>query len=218
MKTMPFASGFRIASPFGRRTDPITGEEGCWHGGVDLVGFDRLIHAAVGGTVLRSRKAENLGDGDRTWEWGNYVLVAGDDGYVVYYCHMESRAVEAGQRVAAGQILGVEGSTGRSTAPHLHFEVRDWNGQQLDPCAYIGIPNLVGFVWDPDTEKDDPEPEPEPQPEPWEAQCHDWSREAVEWAISRGILKGKGNGNFALADGLTREEMCVMLYRTREVL
>ena len=209
---MPFSSGFRIASPFGYRTDPITGADGVWHGGVDLVGFDRNVRAVLGGTVLRSRMAPNAGDGDRTWEWGNYVSVAGDDNRVIYYCHLESRAVEAGQRVSAGQILGIEGTTGRSTGIHLHFEVRDWNAQQIDPCAYLGIPNVVGFEWDPDSEKD------EPEPEPWEAQCHDWSRDAVEWAISRGILKGRGGGDYALGDPITREEFLVMLYRAREVL
>lgn len=208
---MPFESGFRIASPFGYRTDPITGEEHSWHGGVDLVGNDRNVRSVIGGRVLQSRMAENLGDGNRTWEWGNYVSVAGDDNRVIYYCHLEARAVEAGQRVSEGQIIGIEGTTGRSTGIHLHFEVRDVNAQQLDPCAYLGIPNVVGFVWDTDTERDDPEPEP------WEAQCHAWSRDAVEWAITRGILQGDGNGNYRLKDPLTREEAIALLYRSREV-
>ena len=205
---MPFASGFRIVSPYGYRTDPITGEEHSWHGGVDLVSDDRSVRAVIGGTVLRSRMAEDRGDGDRTWEWGNYVSVAGDDGFVIYYCHLAERRVEAGQRVSPGQVLGIEGTTGRSTGIHLHFEVRDWNAQQIDPCAYLGIPNQAGYVWTP--------PAPEPERVPWEEQCHDWSREAVEWCISRGILKGDGQGNYRLGDAVTREEMCVMLNRALE--
>lgn len=207
---MPFKSGFRIASPFGTRVDPITGEAGVWHGGVDLVGFDRNVRAVCGGTVLRSRIVTD--PNDTTSEWGNYVSVYGDDKRIIYYCHLEARAVEAGQKVTAGQILGIEGSTGRSTGIHLHFEVRDELGAQRDPCAYLGIPNVTGFTWDPDTEIDDPEPQP------WEEQCHDWSREAVAWCISRGILKGRGNGDFALGDYVTREELCVMIWRAREVL
>jgi hypothetical protein len=74
----------------------------------------------------------------------------------------------------------------------------------VDPCAYIEIENRVGYIWTP--------------PEPWEEQAHDWSREAVGWAVSRGILKGKGGDNYALGDFVTREELCVMLYRAREVL
>lgn len=205
---MPFASGFRIVSPYGYRTDPITGEEHSWHGGVDLVGADRVVRAVRGGRVVRSRMVDPA-SGDKTWEWGNYVSVAGDDGMVIYYCHLESRAVEQGQRVSEGQLLGIEGSTGRSTGIHLHLELRDWAAQQKDPCAYLGIPNVVGFEYD---------PEPIIDPEPWEEQCHDWSRDAVEWCVSRGILKGDGHGNYRLGDAVTREELCVMLWRSREVL
>ena len=199
----PFDGPFRIASPYGWRTDPITGAEHSWHGGVDLVSDDRLVRAVIGGTVLRSRMAEDRGDGDRTWEWGNYVSVGGDDGFVIYYCHLAERRVEGGQRVSPGQVLGIEGTTGRSTGIHLHFEVRDWNAQQLDPCAYIGIPNQAGYIWTP--------------PEPWEEQAHDWSRDAVEWCVSRGILKGRGGDDYALGEPVTREEMCVMLWRARDV-
>ena len=208
----PFDGPFRVVSPFGYRTDPITGAAHSWHGGVDLVSEDRAVRAVTGGTVLRSRMAEDTGNGDRTWEWGNYVSVAGDDGMVIYYCHLASRGVEAGQRVSAGQVLGVEGTTGRSTGIHLHFEVRDYNAQQVDPCAYIGIPNVAGFEYDPE-----PLVDPEP-PEPWEEQAHDWSRDAVEWCISRGILKGRGGDDYALGDPVTREELAVILYRAREVL
>ena len=193
MAVMPFERGFRVTSPYGLRTDPITGKAGCWHGGVDLAGADTVVRAAEGGVVLRSRMASDDGSGDRTWEWGNYVSVGGDDGFVIYYCHLAERRVEAGQRVSPGQVLGVEGTTGRSTGIHLHFEVRDWNAQQLDPCAYLGIPNQAGYVWTP--------------PEPWEEQAHDWSRDAVEWCISRGILKGMGDGKWELARPVTRPRL-----------
>jgi len=204
---MPFDGEFLVESPYGYRVDPITGDVGVWHGGVDLYAEDRRVRAVIGGTVLRSRMAENLGDGDRTWEWGNYVSVGGDDGNVYYYCHLELRAIEAGRRIEAGGLIGIEGTTGRSTGIHLHFEVRDWGNQQRDPCAILGIPNRAGYIY-----------KPEPEEEPWEAECHDWSRDAVEWCISRGILRGRGNGDYALGEPLTREEMCVMLYRAREVM
>ena len=203
----PFDGEFRVASPYGYRVDPITGEPGVWHGGVDLVSEDRQIRAVMGGTVLQSRWAPDLGNGDRTYEWGNYVSIGGDDGYVIFYCHMEERLVTPGIRVTPGQILGIEGSTGRSTGIHLHFEVRDWGGQQRDPCDYLGIPNVAGFEYEPD-----------PPAPAWQDQCHDWSRDGVGWAIEKGILKGKGDGDYALGDPLTREEMCVLLYRAREVL
>ena len=84
-RAMPFACGFRVASPFGIRADPITGEPGVWHGGVDLVGLDgdRSVRAAAGGTVLRSRivtdpadrTSEWNGDLDNTGGWGTYIGV-----------------------------------------------------------------------------------------------------------------------------------------------
>ena len=169
---MPFDSSFYIASPYGGRVDPITREPGVWHGGVDLVCDDRNVRAVVGGSVLQSRMVDRS-SGDRTWEWGNYVSIAGDDGYCIYYCHLDKRLVEKGQRVSAGQIIGIEGNTGRSTGVHLHFEVRDWAAQQRDPCAYLGIPNVSGFEWEP--------PEPE--------EVHWWD-EAWAWAKENGITDG----------------------------
>lgn len=199
---MPFKKGFRVASPFGYRTDPITGAAGSWHGGVDLVGNDRNVRAVMGGWVINSRIITD--PANKTSEWGEYVSIWGDDNRATYYCHLESRAVQAGKRVEQGDIIGIEGTTGRSTGIHLHFELRDSAGKQLDPCAYLGIENRVGYIWTP--------------PEPWEEQAHDWSREAVGWCVSRGILQGKGEDNYALGDPITREELCVMLWRAREVL
>ena len=199
---MPFAGGFRVVSPYGLRTDPITGRENCMHGGVDLVGEDTLVRAAAGGTVLRSRMVTD--PADRTSEWGNYVSVFADDGTVAYYCHLEKRLAEAGERVEAGQAIGVEGSTGRSTGVHLHFETRDAGGVTFDPCAYLGIENRAGFVWHAEDGKKEPA---------WKTEASPWAVEAVGWAVERGILRGRGGGEYALKDPLTREEMCVMLQR-----
>lgn len=213
MAVMPFEGAFRVVSPFGRRTDPITGEENVWHGGVDLVGLDPavrppVIRAAAGGVVLRSRMAADDGSGDRTWEWGNYVSVLGDDGYVIYYCHLAERLAEAGQRIEAGEALGIEGSTGRSTGPHLHFEVRR-GGVQTDPCAYLGIPNEAGFVWTPaPAETEEPRTDA-----PWLEQASPWAAEAVDRAVRAGILLGRGGNDYALREFVTREELCVMLWR-----
>lgn len=180
---MPFDGSFYISSPFGYRVDPITRDPGAWHGGVDLVCDDRNVRSVMGGTVLQSRIVDQS-SGDRTWEWGNYVSIRGDDGFVIYYCHLEKRLVENGERVSAGQLIGIEGATGRVTGRHLHFEVRDLGGQQRDPCAYLGIPNVSGFEYDP--------PEPEVQ---------NWWDEALAWGIANGITDGtdpKGTANRAM--------------------
>lgn len=198
----PFETGFRVSSPYGYRTDPITGQPGAWHGGVDLVGNDRVVRSVAAGTVLRSRIVTDATN--PTSEWGNYVCIQGDDGVKIYYCHLEYRYVADGDRVTAGQPIGIEGATGKATGMHLHFEVRNTLDVQLNPCTYLGIQNVAGYEW-------------KPQP-PYLEQASDWARDAVSWAVEKGILKGRGGDDYALQQPITREEMCVMLYRAREVL
>ncbi|MFA6948442.1 MAG: M23 family metallopeptidase, partial [Eubacteriales bacterium] len=94
------------------------------------------------GTVARSRIVTDKSD--RTWEWGEYVAVRGDDGNTVYYCHLSSRAVAVGERVKMGAMIGREGATGRVTGRHLHFEVRDRHGAPSDAARYLEIANKTG--------------------------------------------------------------------------
>lgn len=195
---LPYFGRFRLVSPYGMRNDPFTGEQS-WHGGIDLVGDEsKEIRAVMGGVVLRSRMVTD--QSNLTWEWGNYVSVAGDDGMTVYYCHLSSRTVEAGQRVKAGDIIGVEGSTGRSTGSHLHLEVRTGGYDTVNAADYIGTANTCGFFGG-----DDGIFVPE--------NTHDWSREAVLWAVRHGIILGDGYGDYMLDRLCTREEMCVFLAR-----
>ena len=105
----------------------------------------------------------------------------------------------------ASRPVGIEGSTGRSTGIHLHLEIRGPDGETLDPAGILGIENRAGFVFPPAPASD--------QAEPWRAEASGWSEEAVDWAVRVGILKGRGNGNYALKDPITREEMCVMMHR-----
>ena len=110
----------RVTSPFGMRT--LAGKT-AMHKGIDLVGSDKNVLAVDSGEVLFSRMVDKA-TGNRTWEWGNYICIRTDDGMLHYYCHLESRAVRIGDKVAKGQVIGKEGSTGYSTGNHLHFEVR----------------------------------------------------------------------------------------------
>lgn len=140
-KYSPFASGrFRVTSPYGNRP-----ELGDYHSGIDLVDLsdDKIVTAVMGGKVIRSRMAD-YNPNDRTWEWGNYVAVQQDDATIAYYCHLDSRSVEAGERISAGQKLGVMGNTGKSFGAHLHFEVRD-PARAINPADYLGFWNKVGI-------------------------------------------------------------------------
>lgn len=120
-------------------------KNGNLHKGIDLVpksGGAPNVLATIGGTV------ENKGG--PSGAWGNTVLIAGDDGYYHRYAHMRDPAVVSkDQRVEAGQTLGVMGSTGNSTGPHLHYEVRQAPRDEstlLDPASILGIANAQGDV------------------------------------------------------------------------
>ena len=137
---LPYQGEVRVSSPFGWRT--LFGKR-VYHKGVDLVGTDKTVRAVVGGVVGQSIIITD--PKNRTSEWGNYVRVDGEDGRQYYYCHLAKRLVDRGAKVAVGDAIGIEGSTGKSTGSHLHFEVRE-NGSSIDPTKILGIKNTVGTV------------------------------------------------------------------------
>lgn len=136
---MIYSGKYRVTSPFGERT--LNGKRE-FHGGIDIVGVtDKHVCAVCDGYVAVSQIVTDKRD--RTWEWGNYVCVVGDDGRQYYYCHLSQRLVSAGQRVKRGDHVGVEGNTGYSFGSHCHFEVRDSSGA-INPPQILGINNAVG--------------------------------------------------------------------------
>lgn len=137
---LPYKGEVRVSSPFGWRT--LNGKR-VYHKGIDLVGADKTVRAVVGGVVGQSIIITD--PKNRTSEWGNYVRIDGEDGRLYYYCHLAKRLVSRGDKVSAGDALGIEGSTGKSTGSHLHLEVRE-NGKSIDPTPIIGIKNIVGAV------------------------------------------------------------------------
>jgi murein DD-endopeptidase MepM/ murein hydrolase activator NlpD len=123
----PVANGF-ISSYFGERADPFDGREE-FHKGVDFAG-------AVGSKVVAVAAGVVTWAGERTG-YGKLVEINHGDGYVTRYAHNERTLVSVGQTVKRGEPLALMGSTGRSTGPHLHFEVLR-NGRQIDPMSFIG--------------------------------------------------------------------------------
>lgn len=116
-----------ITSGFGYRLDPYTGQ---WalHAGIDFgVDTGTPIHAALAGTVIFA--------GQETG-YGNYTCIDHGGGFSTCYAHQSLLEVSVGQQVARGQVIGLSGSTGYSTGPHLHFETRV-NGEPVDPMRYL---------------------------------------------------------------------------------
>lgn len=137
---MIYSGKFKVTSPFGMRVMNGVTED---HRGIDVVSLgSKYICAVVPGVVAVSQLVKDKAN--RTWEWGNYVCVLGDDGNYYYYCHMAQRLVDAGRRVKVGDHLGVEGNTGLSFGNHCHFEVRSGANVSLNPAPFLGIDNAVG--------------------------------------------------------------------------
>lgn len=136
---MIYSGKFKVTSPFGRRVLNGKVED---HKGIDVVGLDgKYICAVVGGEIVSSNMITDKSD--RTWEWGNYVCVLGEDGRRYYYCHLSKRLVSKGKRVKAGDHIGIEGNTGYSFGSHCHFEVRE-DGVSVNPTPFLGIENKNG--------------------------------------------------------------------------
>lgn len=111
-----------------------------YHTGIDYAarGQDKSIYSVTDGQVIRAKFAPGAKGADPKG-WGNYIIVR-HDGHDLIYAHLASVAVTQGMTVTAGERLGIQGSTGNSTGPHLHFEVRkgDWQlKQDVDPMAYL---------------------------------------------------------------------------------
>ncbi|WP_414673953.1 M23 family metallopeptidase [Marinobacter sp. UBA3607] len=116
-----------LSSKYGYRSDPFTGKR-TWHGGVDLAGKDGSDIIAVASGVV-TWAGERYG-------YGNLVEVDHGDGLVTRYAHAKTVKVKIGDVVQKGQVVALMGSTGRSTGPHVHFEVIR-NGKTEDPVKYI---------------------------------------------------------------------------------
>jgi len=122
----PITKGW-MSSSYGMRTDPFHGEQR-WHGGVDFAGKQGSdVVAVASGVVTWSGKLSG---------YGNMVQINHGDGFVTRYGHNDENLVSLGSVVKKGQQIARMGSSGRSTGPHVHFEVYK-NGRTVDPASYI---------------------------------------------------------------------------------
>lgn len=124
----PFDRSYPITSPFSYRVSPIWGSSEL-HTGLDIgAPYGTTIRAAAAGRVLVSEF--------NTGGYGNFVVIDHGGGYSTLYGHASLNLVQAGQTVVQGQAISQVGSTGWSTGPHLHFEIR-LNNSPVDPSPYV---------------------------------------------------------------------------------
>ncbi len=133
--TMPVGAGY-YSSNYGYRIDPINGHR-AFHTGVDIVAnVGTPVMAAAGGVVSTSGYNS---------EYGNMIDVDHDNGLTSRYAHLSKRLVKVGDVVMKGQRIGLVGNTGRTTGPHLHFEVRE-NGIPLNPNKFLAKGRKEGVM------------------------------------------------------------------------
>lgn len=113
----------RITSDFGYRTNPVSGKYG-FHTGIDLAADEGTpVAASFYGKIIETGSSD---------VWGNYILMKHSESFQTYYCHLSEIYVSEGAVIRQGETIGLVGSTGWSTGPHLHFEVRI-NGVRVNP-------------------------------------------------------------------------------------
>ncbi|HEX7342487.1 MAG TPA: M23 family metallopeptidase [Rhodanobacteraceae bacterium] len=123
---MPVAGGY-ISSYFGQRIDPINGHRS-FHPGLDIaVPIGTKVHAVAEGIVTYAGIRRG---------YGKVVEIDHGDGYMTRYAHNSKLLVHPGERVKVGQVISLSGDTGRSTGPHVHFEVW-YKGRVVNPLAFV---------------------------------------------------------------------------------
>lgn len=122
----PIKKGW-LSSPYGYRTDPFHGKR-AWHNGIDFAGDEGgAVQAVAGGIITWS--------GNR-YGYGTMVEIDHGNGYKSRYAHNKENLVAVGDLVAKGEQIAKMGSSGRSTGPHVHFELYK-NGRSIDPASYV---------------------------------------------------------------------------------
>jgi murein DD-endopeptidase MepM/ murein hydrolase activator NlpD len=133
---LPFTGRFKVTCEYGRKGNWAAGR----HTGIDLVGLSsKTVYATCDGTVSKTGFDNS---------YGNFVVIRGDDRNYHWLCHLASTSVSVGQRVSRVTKVGIMGSTGNSTGPHTHYEIRTPDnryGEDINPATYMGIPNKVGL-------------------------------------------------------------------------
>ena len=130
MRTVPAGKpilNYHVSSPFGRRADPFNNNSST-HKGVDLASNrGNVVKVMADGKVTRSEWVNG---------YGNFLEIDHGNGFKTKYAHLNKSYVKKGQNVARGEKIGEVGSTGRSTGPHLHYEVL-YNNINVNPMAFM---------------------------------------------------------------------------------
>lgn len=119
----------RISSTFGQRLHPVQKKIRA-HNGIDFsVRIGTPVHSTANGIVITAARSSSSG-------YGKYVVIRHAQGFTTLYAHLNEVEVQPGEFVSKGSLIGKSGNTGRSTGPHLHYEVK-YLGKMLDPQRFV---------------------------------------------------------------------------------
>jgi len=119
----------RLSSKFGNRIDPVSKRRNSFHKGIDISAPEGTpVYAAESGTVIEA--------GYKKSGYGNLVVIKHGSDLATYYGHLSKIIISSGDKVIKGKLIGKIGSTGKSTGPHLHFEIRKGN-RALNPDDFV---------------------------------------------------------------------------------
>jgi murein DD-endopeptidase MepM/ murein hydrolase activator NlpD len=126
----------RVMSRFGDRNDPFSGEGG-FHTGVDIsADMGTPLYAAADGVAFNAQYAGR---------YGRLIVIDHGNGLQTWYAHLSRFEVIPGEEIRRGQLIGYTGASGRVTAPHLHFEVRQ-GGSPVNPSRYLSQSTMLRQV------------------------------------------------------------------------
>lgn len=126
---LPYPESY-VTSSYGYRSDPISGATK-FHSGIDI-----SMSGAYGKNLVAVRSGTVIYTGYMSGGYGNYIIIDHGDGFSSLYAHCAELKASYGQHVEQGQVIALLGSTGYSTGPHVHFEIR-YNGEKVNPLNYV---------------------------------------------------------------------------------
>ena len=130
----PIKGSYKISSKYGKRIDPVLRNKHAMHGGLDLVGDHKKnqIISVLDGVIVFSGKKHGYGYSI------DILHKSGNESVITRYCHLSKINVEKGDIVKKNQVIGLQGSTGRATGEHLHYEIRYLN-KTFNPIHFINF-------------------------------------------------------------------------------
>ena len=193
MTNLPISGQFTITATYGQKGKYWANG----HKGLDIVSSNKTIYATCDGTVRVVAFDPN--------GWGHYVSIGDAEGRRHIFCHLAPNSIKVvkGQKVNRSTVVGIMGTTGNSTGVHLHYQINNANGIDINPCPYLGIPNKKGTYNSADYQIDKYKYLDD-------SKIASWAKDAVYELYDRKIMVGSNN-KFNPTNSITRQEIAVAI-------